>query len=125
MTNEEQQIDILGRLILDGNLCKEDRDYCIYWRDYLKQVKESTDKNILQTKIANESHEKGRDNTCCFEISWAGKCKKPIVNPEGFCSTHKDAKCAGCGKQGIQDCSTVLGQFLCGRISCGKCRCTH
>lgn len=48
MTNQERQIDILGRLILDGNLSKEDRDYCIYWRDSLKRDKEITEENLKQ-----------------------------------------------------------------------------
>lgn len=120
MTNQEKQIELLGKIILDGNLSKEDRNYAIYWRDRLKEDKSSTDKWLKEC----EKDRKEKEQQCKFSIAWVGKCKNKTINNSDFCLEHLQNKCR-CGKQATHECDATIGPMVCGALLCDSCRCSH
>lgn len=60
---------------------------------------------------------------CGFDIAWVGPCKEP-TDETGFCAKHRACKCT-CGKQAKRECEATIGAFVCGHLTCGKCRHQH
>lgn len=63
------------------------------------------------------------DKQCGFDIAWVGRCKES-ADSTGFCADHQTRKCT-CGKQAVRECEATIGAFVCGHLTCGKCRHQH
>jgi hypothetical protein len=65
----------------------------------------------------------GKNVQCEFDIAWVGRCKEP-AGKTGFCVEHTSRRCT-CGRQAVRECEATIGAFVCGHLTCGKCRHQH
>jgi hypothetical protein len=62
---------------------------------------------------------------CIFDVAWRGICKEETSGENKVCEKHKLKKC-NCGKQAIRECEeTIIGSFVCGKLTCGNCTHSH
>ena len=57
---------------------------------------------------------------CGFDMSWAGRCKKP-AGESGRCQEHTGLTCVGCGATAVKSCDHTGIQFVCGANLCAGC----
>lgn len=56
---------------------------------------------------------------CQFDLSWIGKCGKPLLG-ELYCKEHSEVACSSCGAKATRDCEETMG-LVCGAPLCDDC----
>lgn len=59
---------------------------------------------------------------CVYALARGGRCGKKAIEGRSLCAEHVTAVC-GCGRQSARECRRRVGNRVCGRPTCTRCKC--